>query len=130
MTDVIQRLFDKPAYATASVATNGSNASKVTITLRNANGKPVAGEFELRLSDATSGLGLTATTASGTVANDGTSGADMGVQTTKKALRVQTNSSGVYALAITDTAKTGFVIVVVIDGLVFVVATLTAASYG
>jgi hypothetical protein len=41
MVDVSQRQFDKPAYASAVVATDGSNATLVTLTIRNANGAPV-----------------------------------------------------------------------------------------
>lgn len=57
------------------------------------------------LSDAATGVGLTTTTASGTVAA-GAAGTDMGVLTTKKVLRVLTNTLGAYTLSITDTAKT------------------------
>ena len=84
------------------------------------------------LSDATSGAGLTATTASGAVANDGTTGFDLGTYTTKKALYVQTNASGVYKLAITDTSKTAFKVCALnpADGNAVVGVTLAAGNYG
>lgn len=131
MVDVIQRQFDRPSYATATVATNGVNGTKITITARNANGAPVPrASFDVILSDSATGAGLTAVTASGAVANDGVSGADIGVPTAKKALQVQANANGVYALSITDTAKTPFKVAVLMDGLTSVVATLVTASYG
>lgn len=125
-----QRLLDKPATVTAAVATDGANKTKVTLTVLRANGGPAPyATFILYLSDSSVGAGLTATTASGAVANDGTSGADLGVITTKKALHVQANAAGVYALSITDTAKTAFKVVVMMEGIPFVVKTLAAGNY-
>jgi hypothetical protein len=40
MVDVTQRAFDKPAYASAVVTTDGANATLVTLAIRNANGAP------------------------------------------------------------------------------------------
>ena len=130
--NIDQRELDEPLYATAAVATDGSNATLVTITTRNGMGKAVPCEFGVRLSDNASGLGLTATTASGNVTDKtaGTTGQLLATQVAKKALWVQTTAAGTYQLSITDTAKTAFVIVVVIDGLVMPVATLATASYG
>ena len=128
--NIDQRQFDKVMSVGATVATDGANKTKVTLTARNANGVRVPyAVFDLFLSDSAAGAGLTAVTASGAVANDGASGADIGTLTTKKALRVQANASGVYALSITDTAKTAFKVCVALDGLPFVVTTLSAASY-
>lgn len=130
--NIDQRALDKPLYATATVAAGASNVSEVTITMRNSVGKAVPCEFAIRLSDNASGLGLTGTTASGAVTDKtaGTTGQVMTTDVSKKALRVQTTSAGTYVLSITDTAKTAFVIAVVIDGLVMPVATLATASYG
>ena len=127
-----QRLLDKPLYATAAIATDGANATLVTITLHNANGRAVPGEFGLRLSDNASGLGLTGTAASGNVTDKsaGTTGQLVATEVSKKALRVQTMADGTYQLSITDTGKTPYVIAVVLDGLVMPVVTLATASYG
>lgn len=127
-----QREFDRPMYATAAAAADGANATLVTLTLRNLNGAPVAGEFDVRLSDNASGLGLTATTASGAVGDKtaGTTGQVIATHVAKKAFRVQTTAAGTYQLSITDTAKTPFKVATVIDGLPDVVLTLATASYG
>ena len=127
-----QRLFDRPLYATAVAAAGASNVSEVTITLRNGNGRAVPGEFGIRLSDSSTGIGLTGTTASGNVTDKtaGTTGQVIATEVSKKSLRVQTTAAGTYVLSITDTSKTAFVIAVAIDGLVMPVATLATASYG
>lgn len=132
MADYTQRLASKPNYASATVATDGTNATLVTIKLLNGAGFPVAGEFGIRLSDNASGVGLTATTASGAVGDKtaGTTGQVVDTPVAKKALQVQTTAAGTYQLSITDTAKTAFVIAAVIDGLVLPIKTLSAASYG
>lgn len=127
-----QRALDKPLYATASAATDGANVTLVTVTVRNAMGRAVPCELGVRLSDDASGLGLTATSASGNVTDKtaGTTGQILATEVAKKALRVQTAADGTYQLSITDTAKTAFVVAVVIDGLVMPVLTLATASYG
>jgi hypothetical protein len=130
---VDQRQFDKALYADAAVAADGSNATLVTITFRNANGKAVPGaRATVMLSDSAAGIGVTGTAASGTVdvKTAGTLGTTLGTLTAKKALDVQANASGVYALSITDTAKTAFKVAVIMDGIPDVVATLATASYG
>jgi hypothetical protein len=88
-------LLGRPFSVTMTVATDGSNKSKVTCQLVDVEGTSISKvmNFDLWLSDATTGAGLTATTASGAVAA-GASGADIATLTSKKALRVQTNASG------------------------------------
>lgn len=134
MGDIVQREFDRPFNATAVVATDGANATLVTLTVRNANGAPMRQpvNFDLWLSDATTGFGVTSTTASGAVASktDGTTGKDLVVYITKKALRVQTKADGTYQLSITDTAKTAFKVCVQLAEMSAVVTTLATASYG
>ena len=127
-----ERMMRVPISASAAVATDGSNATLVTITMRDAQGRKVPCEFGIRLSDSATGLGLTATTASGNVTDKtaGTTGQIMATEVSKKALRVQSASDGTYQLSITDTAKTPFVIAVVVGGLVIPVTTLATASYG
>lgn len=127
-----QRLLDKALYATATVATDGANGTLITITPRNANGRAVPCEFGIRLSDNATGVGLTATTASGSVGDKtaGTTGQVLSTQVAKKAWTVQTAADGTYQLSAIDAAKTPFVVAVSIDGLVMPVATLATASYG
>lgn len=125
-------LLGRPFSVTMTPATDGSNKTKVTCQLVDVEGTSVSKvmNFDLWLSDAASGAGLTGTTASGAVAA-GASGADIATLTTKKALRVQTNASGVYILSITDTAKTAFKVCAQMpDGEVVVGATLATANYG
>ncbi len=127
-----QRLIDKPNHVTGAAATDGANVTLVTLTLRNSRGRAVPGEFGVRLSDNASGLGLTATTASGNVTDKtaGTTGQVLSALVAKKALLVQSAADGTYQLSITDTAKTAFVVAAVVDGLVMPVVTLATASYG
>ena len=125
-------LLGRPFSVTMTVATDGSNKTKVTCQLVDIEGTSVSKvmNFDLWLSDAATGAGFTATTASGAVAA-GTSGTDIATLTSKKALRVQSNASGVYILSITDTAKTAFKVCAQMpDGEVIVGATLATASYG
>ena len=115
MGDVTQRQFDRPSYATATVAPGSSTVSLVSITPRNANGKAMGKTpFDVFLSDSTVGAGLTATTASGAVAA-GASGTDMGDLTSKKYKRVQSSAPGIYILSITDTGKTAFYVCALLE---------------
>lgn len=128
-----QWVYDRPHYATAAVATDGANASLVTLTLRNRQGRAAGPKsFDLFLSDSASGVGVTATTASGAVTDKtgGTTGQVLSAMIAKKYLKVQCLADGTYQLSITDTGKTAFKICVEIDGVVSVVATLSSASYG
>jgi hypothetical protein len=88
--------------------------------------------FRLWLSDSASGLGLTGTTASGTVQVKSGAGFDLGILSAKKSLSVQTLATGLYTLEITDTAKTGFYIAAQnpFTGQVFVSSQLITANYG
>jgi hypothetical protein len=133
MPDSQQWMYDRPHYVTAVVATDGSNATLVTLTLKNNNGKPVGPKsFLVYLSDSATGLGLTATTASGTVTDKtaGTTGQILSTFVAKKALMVQNIANGTYELSITDTSKTAFKVCVEIDGIVYVPLTLAAGNYG
>jgi hypothetical protein len=121
-----------PASVTLTPAAAGANVSEVTITVKDGAGVTLPGvfNFDLWLSDAASGAGLTATTASGAVAAKASSGADLGAFTAKKALRCQTLATGVYTLSITDSSKTGFYVCASVAGRTFVSAQLSAGSYG
>lgn len=100
----------------------------------NSDGDLISGAhvFELWLSDSAGGAGLTATAASGTVTVKSASGEVLGTLTAKKALIVQSLTTGIFTLEITDTAKTAFVVCARIpgNGLTKVVTTLSGASYG
>src|SRR5690349_2854728 len=98
-----------PQSASISAAPGSANVSLVTFQLKDGAGNNLANvtEMDVWLSDAATGIGLTATTASGAVAA-GASGADLGDLTVKKAKRVATDATGKYILSITDTGKTGF----------------------
>lgn len=106
------------ADVTFAYATGAANVSEVTITVVDAAGSTIAAPFTLTvwLSDAATGVGLTATSASGTVQAKSASGDDFGTLTAKKALVVQTLATGIYILEITDTAKTGFYPSAVVPG--------------
>jgi hypothetical protein len=95
-----------------SAAPSTSNICLVTCTLVDYEGFTVASaeEMEIWLSDAATGLGITATTASGAVAAN--TGTDLAVLVTKKMIRSQLTANGVYILSITDTSKTGFFVAV------------------
>ena len=128
----------RPFGVTAVAATDGANVTKVTIQVVDINDTAVAGVFEMDviLSDATDGSALTATTASGAVADKttGTLGTLLVAYVAKKAFRALTNASGVYVFNITDTGKTAFKIAVNLPmGFrkhVQVPLTLAAGSYG
>lgn len=116
--EITARTDGQPATATFSPAAGGSNVSEVTITVKDGNGVAVTTPviIDVLLSDAATGLGLTATTASGAVAAKSASGTDLSTLVSKKALKVQTLANGTYVLSITDTAKTGFYVVANIPG--------------
>lgn len=130
--DEAARVSGQPSKATLSPAAGTSNVCLVTIQVTDGSGNNIAAPITLvvTLSDAATGAGLTATTASGAVAA-GTAGADLGDLTAKKAKVVQTDATGKYILSITDTAKTGFYVVANIPGLKpFVSAQLVTGNYG
>ncbi len=121
-----------PATVTFSPAQGAANISLVTMQVKDASGNNITAPTTLvvTLSDAATGAGLTATTASGAVAA-GTAGADLGDLTAKKAKVVQTDATGKYILSITDTAKTGFYVTANIPGRkVNVSAALITGNYG
>jgi hypothetical protein len=104
--------------ASFSIAAGGANVSEVTVQMQDSEGNDVSGvhHLDVWLSDAATGVGLTATSASGTVQAKSASGADIGTLTAKKALRIQTLADGSYILEITDTAKTGFYVATQVPG--------------
>ncbi len=98
-------------WSITNAAGGGDDIAIVTFQAQDGLGNNVADvfNFDLWLSDdATAGAGLTATTASGAVTVS-TAGAVIGTYTSKKALRVQTDATGLFNLTITDTGETAFV---------------------
>lgn len=110
-----------------------SNIANVNFQVQDIYGNAIAGVFNLHvfLSDAATGAGLTATTASGGVAAVSGDGAVLDALVASKMFLAQTNTSGQFSMAITDTAKTGFYpCVQMLAGFaVQVGAQLTTASY-
>lgn len=103
-------------------ALNGFNVATADATM-----------FQIWLSDSSSGYNLSATSPSSPLAVSPGSGFIISeIDTGDRALNVQTNSSGVFTLSITDTAKTAFYIAVqnVYTGQVIVSRQLTTADYG
>ena len=111
-----------------------SNICEVTIQARDAAGVAMtrAVIFLLYLSDATTGIGLTGTAASGAVTAKAASGTDFGPTTAKKALIAQSKADGTFILSITDTAKAGYYVCAVPlrGGSPSVSAQLITANYG
>lgn len=116
-----------------TIAAGGTNETRITIQAVDAAGTNLTGayNFNVMLSDAATGVGLTATTASGAVTTHTGGGTVIGTDTAKKALHVQTNASGNAIITITDTAKTGFYVVAVrpVDGKAVVSRQLVTADY-
>ena len=122
-----------PVSFTFAIASAGTNIAEIAITVIDADGNTVAAPLlcTVWLSDAATGVGLTSTAASGTVAAKSASGADFGVLTAKKATVVQTLASGIYTLAITDSAKTAFYVCAQApNGVVGISAQLATGDYG
>lgn len=100
-----------PDTVTFSPAAGAANVCNVTITVKD-NRDPTPATLGTSrtllvwLSDAATGIGATATTASGTVT--ATTGTDLVDLTAKKVKLIQTNAAGVIVLEITDIAKTAF----------------------
>ena len=124
----------KVASFTMTAAAGAANITEVTATAKDAAGATLAGvhNFDLWLSDATTGAGLTGTSASGTVTAKSASGEVVGTFSAKKALRAQTLASGVFILEITDTAKTAFKVCAQVPGTgkTVVGITLATGDYG
>jgi len=122
-----------PTSVTFGFAKGAANIAEVLITAVNSAGTTIARVLPLTvwLSDADTGVGLTGTTASGTVKAKSASGTDVGALTAKKALAVHTLAAGTYTLEITDTSKTAFYVGVMLPcGLIVVSRVMTSADYG
>ena len=132
-TAALNAVDNAPVSFTFAAAAGAANITEVTITAKDADSNTVAAPLlcTVWLSDAATGVGLTATAASGTVAAKSASGADFGVLTAKKATVVQTLASGIYILEITDTAKTTFYVCAQAPtGAISISAQLATGDYG
>ncbi|KKL11229.1 hypothetical protein LCGC14_2547910 [marine sediment metagenome] len=119
---------------TFAAASGAANITEVAVTAKQADGTTTVAApivYNLWLSDAATGAGLTATAASGTVTVKSASGAVIGTLTSKKALVVQALATGVFILEITDTGKTAFYVCASTGhGEVKVSAQLVTGDYG
>ena len=117
-----------------TIASGAANVTEIAIAMLDGNGDAVADAAPMTvwLSDAATGAGLTATSASGTVQAKSASGADFGVLSAKKALIAQPLATGIYTLEITDTAKTGFYVCIQnpFTGAISVSRQLVTGDYG
>jgi len=133
-TAELNLLDDIVASFTFAATAGAENVCEVAITLKDAAGATVDGArpFMVWLSDSATGVGLTGTSASGTVKAKSASGTDFATFTAKKALLVQPLATGVYTLEITDSAKTAFyVCAATLDGRAYSVSTVLATEdYG
>jgi hypothetical protein len=119
-----------PTKATITPAAGSANQCNVTIQLADGAGNIGPAVLDVYLSDAAAGGALTATSASGTVAA-GATGTDLVAMTAKKAIRVLTNATGSYTLQINDTAKTLFVVCIMLpNGRHIAAPALVVGNYG
>jgi hypothetical protein len=93
-------------------AAGASNVAELAISVLDAGGHviPRAQAFWLYLSDSAAGVGLTATTASGTVTAKSAKGAVLGTGLAKFSILCQTLATGIFTLEITDTDKHPYVV--------------------
>lgn len=130
---VVGHLSEVVADVTLAAAQGGANVCEVTLTAKDYLGDTLAAvtHFDVWLSDAATGAGLTGTAASGTVTAKAESGSVIDTYTAKKALRVQTLATGIFILEITDSGATAFNVCVSVPGTgKTAVLTLAAGDYG
>lgn len=108
---------NQPSKVTFTISAGTTNVCNVRITVVDNGGTACAfpWDFDVMLSDNATGDGLTATTASGAV-QQGVNGIVLNTYTAKKALYIQTAKTGIFDLSITDSAKTGFYVMVQCPG--------------
>jgi hypothetical protein len=129
MPDVLIASERRAVRVSGSAAPSTANLCLITMRIRTVDGRPRVRQHDLWLSDAASGAGHTAVTATGNV-QAGASGLVVDTHVAKKALRIQTTVDGLFILSITDTAKTPFVVCVEVEGVGIPLVTLTTANYG
>ena len=125
---------DLPATFTFTPAAGASNVCEVTIQAKDAAGTNMtrAVLMLVYLSDASTGIGVTGTAASGAVTAKAASGTDFGPLTAKKVLLAQTKADGTFILSITDSSKTLYYVCAVPlrGGAPSVSAKLITGNYG
>lgn len=94
-----------PANVTIALAAGAANTMTITMTVKDAAGATLAGVYLLDwwISEAATGIGLTADSYSGTVAP--TTGTDLQIVVAKKQFRSLTATTGILVVAAVDTAK-------------------------
>lgn len=122
-----------PGKVNFSPAKGAANICIITITIQDNGAQPILNtpfDVDVVLSDAATGVGVTATTPS--VSATITTGTTLNTYVANKAFYAQTNASGVIVLTINDAAKTGYFIMVQGAALPvpYVSAQLVAANYG
>jgi len=90
---------------TVALAAGAANTMGITITVKDGNGATVAGvhQLEFWMSEATTGIGLTADAYSGDLT--ASVGAILSAHTAKKHWSVVTAATGIFTAALVDTAK-------------------------
>lgn len=121
----------EPYTASIALAAGASNGMLITITVQDSDGNTLAGIYSLEvyMSEASTGIGLTADTYSGDLV--ASTGGVAAVRTSKKAWLLQTASTGIFAGTLTDTAKPAdqYVVVVLPSGQ-RVVSAASGTSWG
>lgn len=123
---------EKAAFSIkTTAATNGTNATKVTFQVVDNDDNAVAGVFcfDVYLSDAATGYGLTAASPT-SAGNNVATGVVLGTYTANKAVFVETDATGKFVLSITDASKTGVYPVAHFLSKVIVGTQLVTANYG
>lgn len=126
-------LAGQVAGVTFTPAAGAANVCEVTMTFTDAAAATLAHchEFTYYLSDSATGAELTATTTSGAVTVKTSSGTILQIYVAKMSSHALSLANGTFILSITDTAKTGFYVVVVLpSGRLDVSAQLITANYG
>lgn len=130
----LQSLADVPASFSFTPSAGAANVCNVLVTPLDFAGNALTGvrEFEIFLSDAATGIGLTATSASGTVTNKTSEGTVLTALTAKKHILAQTKAGGTFTLEITDASKTLFYVAcrIPLSGKMSVSDQLITANYG
>lgn len=121
----------EPYAASVVLAAGASNGMLITITVLDSDGNTMAGIYSLEvyMSEASTGIGLTADTYSGDLV--ASTGGVAAVRTSKKAWLLQTASTGIFAGTLTDSAKPAdqYVVVVLPSGQ-RVVSVASGTSWG
>lgn len=129
-----QLLDDAMSTVSFTFTAGAANVANVKISCLDADGNVIAvpRNLTIYLSDASTGLGITGTAASGTVQAKSASGTDLAVLVAKKALIAQTLADGTYTLEITATGKTAYYVVVIdpLTGKPIVSRVMATGDYG